>query len=103
MPEERRDETAAGAAGGGTVAVGGGVAGVGGVGSIGALAGLSSLATTTPASAPATAVAAGARRWLDVTGGTRVMDGGVLATGVGSRSTLPARMMRLERLAVDED
>ncbi len=103
MTPEDRGETAAGGGtrgvGGGVAGAGGGVAGVGGVGSIEAFGELISRATTMPASAPAAAVTAGARRWLEVTGGTRVIDGGVLATGVGSRSTLPAKMMRLDRLA----
>ena len=38
-------------------------------------------------------------RPVDETGGTTVMAGGILGTGVASRSWLPGRMMRLERLA----
>jgi hypothetical protein len=108
-PDERTAARGAGVAPGvgggivGPVAVGGGVRGLGGVGSIlaGAADLLSSLATTaatTAAAAPKTAAsAAGARRWLLVTGGTTVIAGGVFAKGVASRSTLPARMILLER------
>jgi hypothetical protein len=111
-PDERGDTAAGGAGvapgvGGGIVgpvAVGGGVRGVGGVGSIlagvaGLLSSLATTAATTAAAAAPTAAApaAGARRWLDVTGGTTVIAGGVFAKGVASRSTLPARMILLER------
>jgi hypothetical protein len=86
---------AAGGAGVASPEVAGG--GVGGVGELG-LVGSIEVAGEAVAGA-ALGVKAGRIRPVEETGGTTVMAGGVFATGVASRSWLPGRMMRLERLA----
>lgn len=97
-PEERVVAATGGADGGAT---GGGVEGVfdSSIAVGASILGAASAAITAPTAAAAPVTTAGARRWLALTGGTTVMGGGVFGNGVASRSTLFARMMRLERLA----
>jgi hypothetical protein len=93
-------ETAAGGAGvspPGVSGGGGGVDGLGGVGSIEVVGEVFSFWATLAVGE--TGVKAGRMRPVEETGGTTVIAGGVLATGVASRSWLPGRMMRLDRLA----